>query len=118
VAVGGVEEGGAVGDVIADVDVVGIVDGGEGADEMMRVTGMVCGLLTASSPMTVMVPAYVPAARPDRLTIAVKGVGPGADDLPEDGESVSHDTDAVALQSNRPFPMLETSIVWAALVSP
>jgi hypothetical protein len=110
--------GGGVDGVGLEVEVVGRgVEVAAGAGARIKVTGTACGLLMASTPTIVMVVEYVPAARPARFALAAKAVGESPD-VPEEGESASHDAVALALQSNAPLPVFEISTVCSGLVSP
>ena len=71
--------------------------------EMVKVTGMDCGVLVAPAAVTVMVVEYVPAASPEMFAVAVNGAGA----VPETGESASHGAVVLTLQSNGPVPELE-----------
>ena len=82
--------------------------------EMVKSTGMVCGVLVAPVPMTVMVVEYVPAASPATIAVAVNE--PGA--VPERDESKSHPAGVLTLQSNAPVPELEMVTVCAAGLLP
>lgn len=83
--------------------------------EMVKSTGIVCGVLVAPVPVTVMVVEYVPAASPATIAVAVNE--PGA--VPERDESKSHPAGVLRLQSNAPVPELEMVTVCAAgLLSP
>jgi hypothetical protein len=83
--------------LIVDVKVV------DGAVEMVKVTGMDCGVLVAPVAVTVMIVEYVPEASPATIAMAVNE--PGA--VPEIGESASHGAVVFTLQSNVPIPELE-----------
>ena len=97
-----------VDDVEVEVDVVVVeVDVEDVSGEMIKVTGMPCGLLVAPSPETVMIAEYVPAGRPERFAVAVKAVGEFPDDVPEEGDSMSHSVVVLTLHLNGPFPMFE-----------
>ena len=96
--------------------VVGVdVDGEDGAVEdadveMVKSTGMDCGVLVAPVAVTVMVVEYVPAASPATITVAVNELGA----VPESGERTIHGAVVVTLQSNVSFPGLEMATVCAA----
>ena len=55
----------------------------------VRLTGMVCGVFEAEESITVIVPEYDPADRPEVLNVTVMASDPD-DRLPDAGEHVSH----------------------------
>jgi hypothetical protein len=73
-------------------------------------TTMVCGVLVAPVPVTVMVVAYVPAASPATIAVAMNELGV----VPETGERASQGAVVFTLQSNVPFPELEMVTVCVA----
>jgi len=73
------------------------------AVEMVKSTGIDCGVLVAPVAETVMVVEYVPAASPEMFMVAVNEVGA----VPEVEESESHAAVVLALQSNVLVPELE-----------
>jgi hypothetical protein len=77
---------------------------------MVKSTGMVCGVLVAPDPVTVMVVEYVPAASPGVIAVTVNEVGA----VPEMEESESHPAVVLTLQFNVPVPELEMVTVCAA----
>ena len=95
--------------VVVDVDVEdGTV---EDADvEMVKSTGMDCGVLVAPASVTVIVVEYVPAASPATITVAVNELGAA----PELGERAIQGAVVLTLQSNVSFPELEMVTVCAA----
>ena len=100
---------GAVEVVDVDVEVVD-VEVEEVDATMVKSTGMVCGVLVAPVPVTVMVVVYVPAASPGTITVAVNELGA----VPETGERASQGAVVVTLQSNVPLPELEIVTVCGA----
>lgn len=96
---------------VVDVDVEDVdVEVEEVDTTMVKSTGMVCGVLVAPVPVTVMVVAYVPAASPATIAVAVNELGV----VPETGERASQGAVVFTLQSNVPFPELEMVTVCVA----
>jgi hypothetical protein len=96
---------------VVDVDVEDMdVEVEEVDATMVKSTGMVCGVLVAPVPVTVMVVEYVPAASPATIAVAVNELGA----VPETVERASQGAVVLTLQSNVPFPELEMVTVCAA----
>jgi len=95
--------------VAGGTDVVG-VDVEDVNVEMVKSTGMDCGVLVAPVPVTVMVVEYVPAASPATITVAVNELGA----VPETDERAIQGAVVLTLQSNVSFPELEMVTVCAA----
>jgi hypothetical protein len=82
--------------------------------EMVKSTGMDCGVLVVPTAVTVMVVEYVPAASPGIIAVTVNE--PGV--VPERDESKSHPAVVLTFQSNVPVPELEIITVCAAGLLP
>src|SRR5579875_3535700 len=78
--------------------------------ETESVTAMVGGELFAPEAVSVIVPLYVPMASPAVFAVTVMVDGA----VPEAGESVSHETLALAVQFNVFPPRLLTVSCWLA----
>ena len=94
---------------VVDVDVDVEVEDVD--SEMVKVTGMVCGVLVAPVAVMVMAPEYVPAASPEMFAVAVNELEALPESVPEAGESESHASVVLTLQFKSPFPELETDTV-------
>jgi hypothetical protein len=84
----------------------------------LSVTATVCGVLVAPGAVTVIVPLYVPAAKPEMFTAAATVLGA----VPEVGETLSQlppeVVEAAAVQVIVPPPVLEISTFWFAGLDP
>jgi hypothetical protein len=77
----------------------------------VSVTDAVCGLFDAAASVIVIVPVYVPAASPDRLTdTAMASVSPP--EVPLAGEADSHVAESAMVYDSVPPPAFHTLNVW------
>src|SRR3954452_1184392 len=81
-----------------------------GGGVTVSVTGMVFGEPVAPEAVTVTLPLYVPAPRPEMLGVTVSVCGA----VPEAGDTVIHVASSEAVNDSVPAPVLDTSIVLAA----
>jgi hypothetical protein len=81
---------------------------------MVKLTGMVWGVLVAPVAVAVTLSEYVPAASPVIFAVAVKE--PGA--VPEVGKTESHDALLLTLQLKVPVPELEMATAPDGLLPP
>jgi hypothetical protein len=82
--------------------------------EIVKLTGIVWGVLVAPLAVTVILAEYVPAARPGTMADAVNEPAP----VPEVGEIASQDTSALTPQLNLPVPALETATACSGRLPP
>ena len=80
----------------------------------VKVTGTLTGVLVAPVALMVIVPLYVPAARPVMSTEAVSVEGA----VPLVGLTVSHGALSLAVKLSVPAPVLLMLIVWLAGLLP